>query len=447
MGKYFENRQNATKATEEEMDAIFGCVVEYFSHKWLKSPRSHPLQKLWNRKDALSTNELYFFGSCIKELSRQDAKWLKQQVTLIKSDQSNNRQGAIWEILALGILFSPHQRITPAKLNNAGYDGTLSFEDLKAVNISLKNYGDSAHLKEFNRYAKQVEENLKIVLKAKQIRSIQILIDSPKGFPTINNWQDLLNQLPVVLSDIEQGKPKSFSIADFWFFSYGDLADDYQEFHPNYNSYQIIISSPYHKNEEKNLLDKLEESCLNLSKHAVIEDDNIINAVFIHLPETASIIQCKEWAEEYIASHQQKPITLIILYQPSVAKNWKQSTSFIHHCFQFIFSEKKMARWNQINRKINLRIPVGIQNLIPSENQIIVERDGKSEVIRLGNRYLYQRGNLYLEAKRDSSGTISGNIKNLASGIITHSIFQPFPNQQSVVLSGHFPPEDKLLIL
>ena len=445
---YFENRQNVTKASNEEMEAIFQSITEHFSYKWLKSPRNNPIQKLWNRKDALSTNELYFFGICLKELSTQNSKWLKQQVALIKSDQSNNRQGALWEILALGILSSEGQKVVPAKMNTAGYDGTVSFEDLKTIKVSLKNYGDSAHQREFNSYAKKVEEKLILVLKEKNIVSIQIVIDSPKGFPTKNHWEGLMSALPEVLSSVEKGKPQSFAIQDFWFFMYGDLKDDYQEFHPAYNSYQIIITSPYHQNEEKNLLDKLEDACVNLTKHSVTEDENTINSVFIHLPESASIIQCKEWAERYFMVHPEKPITGIMLYQPTVATDLEKDTNFIYHCFQFVFNEGKLSRWNMTtNRQIHLTIPVGVMNFAPPENKFVIETDGKKEVINFKDRYLYQSGNLYLKAKKHADGRITGNVKKVASGVVTHSIFQPFPEQQAFVLSGHFPPFDKLLIL
>ncbi len=444
---YFENRQNVTKASSEEMETIFKCIAEHFSYKWVKSPRSHPLQQLWFRKDALSTNELYFFGTCLKEIASQNPKWVKDQVTLVKSDQSNNRQGAIWEILALGMLIKEGQKVTTAKMNTAGYDGILSFEDSKSIKISLKNYGDSAHAKEFSSYAKKIEEKLKTVLREKNILSIQIVIDSPKGFPGKSNWESLMNSLPDVLSNVEKGKPKSFAIENFWFFMYGDINDDKQEFHPAHNSYQIIISSPYHQNEEKNLLDKLEEACVNLTKHSIIEDENTMNCVFIHLPENASIIQCKEWAEKYFITHPEKPITAIMLYQPTVATDLEKNNSFIHHCFQFIVNGNRISLWNKINRQINLNIPVGITSNTPSENKIIYEVEGKKEILNFINRYLFQSGNLFLEAKKNSDGTITGNVKKIASGVFIHSVFQPFPGQQAFTLSGHFPPIDKLLIL
>lgn len=65
--KYFENRQNVTLASPERMEEVFKCIADHFYHKRVKSPRSHPPQKLWNRKDPTATNELHFVESAFNE--------------------------------------------------------------------------------------------------------------------------------------------------------------------------------------------------------------------------------------------------------------------------------------------------------------------------------------------------------------------------------------------
>ncbi|MES2431698.1 MAG: hypothetical protein V4556_12230 [Bacteroidota bacterium] len=445
--EYFENRQNGTKAPPEEMEEIFKCIADYLSHKWLKSNRSHPLQQLWNRKDALSTNELYFFGSCLKSLAEKDPKWVKEQITHIKSDHPNNRQGAFFEINALGILSTHSQDIKPAKGNTPGFDGTLTLDLGKTMRISIKNYGDSAHYREFNSYASKFEKKLVEVLKEKNITSIQIIIDAINGYPTQANWKKLEEALPEVLDNVEEGKAKMFSVDNFWAFMYGDLKDDYQDCHPAYNSYTLLIASPYHKNEEKNLLDKLDDACANLSKHSNTEDENKINTVFIHLPESASIMRCKEWVENYYSEYPGKPITGVILYQPTVATDLNNDANFIHHCFQLVFQNDKFSKWNSISKQINFTIPVGVANETPSEIKAILEIDGKKEITLLNDKYIFQRGHLYLQQKMEADGTITGNMNRISSGVFTHSVIQPFPDQGSFILSGHFAPIDKLLIL
>lgn len=445
--KYFGNRQNATKASEEEMEVIFKCVADHFSLKWLKSNRTHPLQQLWNRKDALSTNELFSFGSCLQRLAAIDSKWTKNQIKHIKEDYTNNRIGAFFEINGLGILNSPQQQTIPASGNNPGFDGTLMLYDKKTMRLSLKNYGDSAFYKEFSAFGKKVEDCVQKTLKEKNISSIQIIIDAVNAFPGKSEWDSLIKNIPEVLGNMEKSSSNAYSIDGFWLFMYGDIRDDYQDFHPAFNSYQLILLANHHKNEDRNLLSKLEEACANLTAHSKLENDTIINAVFIHLPESASMSQCKEWSEKYFLDFPDKPISCIILYQPKIASDLEKDINFIHQYFQIIIRVDKYVKWNLDSKKINFEIPIGIISEAPSVNKLIAVTDGEKKEIIFNGKYIYQRGNYYLEAKKEADGTLTGNIKRIASGIFAHSVFQPFPDQQPLALSGHFAPTDKLLIL
>ena len=83
----------------------------------------------------------------------------------------------------------------------------------------------------------------------------------------------------------------------------------------------------------------------------------------------------------------------------------------------------------------------------PGRNQIIRILNGERTQHDITDKYVYQRGELFLAGKKGTDGSISGNIKKVASGVFVHSVFQPFPDQPPIVLSGHFPPIDKLLVL
>jgi hypothetical protein len=445
--KYFGNRQNGTKAPEEEMERIFKCIADHFSLKWIKSKRSHPLQKLWNRKDILATNELYFFGSCLQRMAAINSKWTRSQVQQIKSDQSNNQLGAFFEINGLGLLNSLQQRTHPATGNNPGFDGTLILDETRAMRLSLKNYGDSYYYKEFENWGKKVEECVQKVIKEKRIKPLQIIIDAVKGFPGKAEWESLIQNIPIVFDQIESASSNSFAIDDFWLFMYGDIKDDEQEFHPAYNSYQLILLSPYDKNEEKNMLSKLEGACANLTKHSRFENESIINAVFIHLPELASMEKCFEWSEQYFINFPDKPVTCIILYQPVVAVYLDKDVNFIHHCFRFLTRRDKYKVWNPQSKQVNFEIPVGILSMESSVNKMIAVIGSERKEFDLNGKYVYQRGNYFLAGKKEADGTITGNMKRVASGIFTHAVIEPFPDQPPVVLSAHYPPVDKLLIL
>ena len=70
--EYFGNRQNPLKElSEDQLDRIFKEIVDEFGKCWLESTSdNHSLQYLWNRKDALSTNELFIFANALYELKK-----------------------------------------------------------------------------------------------------------------------------------------------------------------------------------------------------------------------------------------------------------------------------------------------------------------------------------------------------------------------------------------
>lgn len=444
---YFGNRQNQTSVSDEELEPIFASIADSFNLKWLKTAGVNPLQLVWNRRDALSTNELFNFGDALQRVKAIDAKWVKDQIKHIKSDHPNNRNGAIFEINAVGLLATSEYSVEPAKGNNPGFDAILKLDNKKTMRISLKNYGDSVHFQTFNANCKKVEVKLKDVLKAKGIQAVNVLIEAVKGSTERSHWSDLLLHLPKVFDGYQQGEKKVFAIMDFWAVIITPLVDDYQECHSVFNSYTLIIVEGHNKNESKNLLDKLDQAAANLVKHSKVESEDVINIVFVHLPESASIIECKEWAQTYFSNFPEKPITGVILYQPVIATDPDRDINFIHHSVQFVFVDEKFSKWNHEGKDFTFTLPVGIANSSPSENTIIVENDGEQEKYPYKNKYFFQRGNLYLEGKKDAEGNITGNIKRIASGVFAHSVFQPFPNEPAFVISGRFAPVDKLLIL
>jgi len=444
--KYFETRQNNTGKTDEQLEPIFKSLADTFSYKWLKTPGAHPLQQLWLRRDILATNELYLFGDAVLRLKSIDPKWLADQVKLVKTDHVNNRNGAMFEINAVAILATAGQDVKPTRGNNPGYDAILKLTDKKSMRVSLKNYGDSSHFKTFSFQAKQIEEHLITVLKNAGVIAVQVTIENIGGYPETSDWQELKVNLEGIIAAYRNKNVRLFGM-EKWAIVLSMLLDEVQPFHQAFNSYTLIIASSYHKNEHKNLLDKLDEAAANLMKHSKGENDEICNLVFVHLPEAASIVACREWAESYLADHSEKLLTGVILYQPVVATDPENDTSFIHHGFQLVFNTAKFENWNPTGIQLHFTIPVGILNSAPSTNSVIVEKNGEKELISYPDKYFFQRGNLYLDSVKDTEGSMHGYMQRLASGVFSHSVFQPFLDQQAIVFSGRFAPVDKLLVI
>lgn len=98
------NRQNSLKISSQELDKVLELVEGTFEKEWLEMKEEHPLRELWDRRDALATNELFSLGTCIERLNFIDTEWVKKQIHIIKTGPANNRIGAFFEILGLGFL-------------------------------------------------------------------------------------------------------------------------------------------------------------------------------------------------------------------------------------------------------------------------------------------------------------------------------------------------------
>ncbi|MDO9000996.1 MAG: hypothetical protein Q7W45_14610 [Bacteroidota bacterium] len=438
------NRQNALKINDQELDTVLKIVEDTFEKNWLCEKKDNPLQKLWERRDSLSTNELFSLGICLQRLNGIDSNWVKKQVKIIKTGPSNNRIGAFFEVFGLGFLGS-ESRIIPSKENQPGYDGILNLDAGKSMRISLKNYGISAHQKDFIKNSEQIELLIKQLLSKHNLPPLQVLIESPENYPVQKDWNNLKKYLPTLFERFKKNKEDRTMIIDrSWVILLPDLGNRGQAFHKIQKSYTLIITSKYHKNEENNLFDKLNDACHNLTKHSNIETKDIINFVFIHLPTSASIKNCTTWVENYFRDYPNKPISGVILYQPCVASDFLNQKTFISHCFSIKIKADKFLEWNNNLKQIDFGIPVGIIANEPATLKLIVD---DSMSVSIDDRYIYQRGNHYLTAVKGTDGSLGGNITKVSSGIFTHLAIKPFEDQQEVIISGRFEPEDELMIL
>jgi hypothetical protein len=101
---YLEKRQNPlTDRYVKDIELAFAKISERFDQTWLESDSgNHSLQQLWQRFDALSTIELFTFGSALIAAEQASAKWLSDQVKLVRGNDENNQRGAVFEILVVG---------------------------------------------------------------------------------------------------------------------------------------------------------------------------------------------------------------------------------------------------------------------------------------------------------------------------------------------------------
>jgi hypothetical protein len=142
MADYLSARQNVIREAEPaDLNRLLETVASQFDTGWLEAENGNPVQELWRRKDAQSTNELLLLGEAIENLAAIDQSWVIRRIREIKDDDTGRRAGAIFELLGLNLFCGANQRVEPAPENNPGYDGLVFFSDGSSLMLSIKNHG------------------------------------------------------------------------------------------------------------------------------------------------------------------------------------------------------------------------------------------------------------------------------------------------------------------
>lgn len=406
----------------------------------------------------MATNELFSLAYSIKELSKIDTKWIKEQIKLAKSKERNNYRGAIFEIMTLSLLNSVDHPVVPAKINQAGYDGLVTKSGNQELRVSIKNYGTSNSQQRFEKKAKEIEQIILKLLRKYNYPPSRILLDFPDKYPEEREWKMLIDRIDNIFQNQRNAEEPFVALVEpidssrelsrennrvvFMLIAY-PFKIKTEQFHPKFNSYTLMISAAYHQNEHLNLYSKIEEACANLSTHSANENNKIINSLFIHLPDTISLAKCKDWLIEYFTTFPDKPISIVFLYQPTVALDLAKNQTVINNCLNVYIRANRNIKGNY-----SFCIPVGRISEESSNIIFIAEYpDGRRETIPLENRYIYQHGEHYMKMLPDGKGGFHGNIQKLGNGVFANSIIEIPGQSGSAVISGRFAPQDELLII
>ncbi|MCX6339225.1 MAG: hypothetical protein NTX71_04820 [Candidatus Aureabacteria bacterium] len=168
-------------------------LVLSFTLEWLKVNGSNPVQILWKRNDFLASTEIILLGCSIKKIKNIDLKWVIKTIEKIKTDDANNRKGAMLEVIIAAALHNPPNQIVsfPA-INNPGYDLIINLPDKSKICLSIKNYGRSKHSQNIVDEAQVIEEIVKMYIRSEPS---QIFIHKFNTYPIQSDWKFLKNYL------------------------------------------------------------------------------------------------------------------------------------------------------------------------------------------------------------------------------------------------------------
>ena len=187
---HLANRQNALpEADRDELNARLDAVAKCFGADWLAGSGGNPIQVLWSRKDAQSTNELLLLGDAIVNLSAADPRWVQQEVDLVKTGDAGTRAGHLFELLGLNLFHVPGQRVIPAPANNPGYDASVVLSDDSSLMLSIKNHGISQMEAHFRAKAEEGKDAFLAACEAQRRRAF-VRLAAPK-YPGDADWARL----------------------------------------------------------------------------------------------------------------------------------------------------------------------------------------------------------------------------------------------------------------
>ncbi|MBC4111317.1 hypothetical protein ACOI68_13095 [Klebsiella sp. C282] len=404
--------------SEQEVLSYLEDVEENFHSEWLKEKGRHKLQLLWERRDSLSTNELFAIGKAISRLKAKHGVWLKKTIKDIKN-QPKGAHGYITELLVASSITSENSLTIPASSNKPGFDVSLEgkAKNGKRILISVKNHDVSMHYENFTRYSEMIREEFKFLISNLKISArLVIYLSRPISKEVHRECMQMLHSKVKQVGEYHSNDGTINMIVS--------SLDDFNSRPVMSGSELCIIISPYHRNEHLGFIRKLEAASVNMNKH-LPNDDNTVRMLYMRIHHAANAKTLNQIANNMLITDENCGFDQVMLVQPSVTR-LPDGRSSIHTYVQLSEIKQPTPARNNIEvykdlGRINFDLPIGSFSMSPSEIQLM---DGSQEKVKLDECYIYQRGDIKVMAEKLEDGSYWGEASSPASGIHVIPMFE-----------------------
>ncbi|GFZ71550.1 Uncharacterized protein ALO70_01980 [Pseudomonas amygdali pv. eriobotryae] len=404
-------------------------VEDLFGKEWLSTNGGHRLQKLWARKDTLSSTELFALGRAIEILTPDHSIWLKRVANDIIR-QPKNAHGYIAEIMVCASLSTSDSTVLPASKGNKGFNLTLTMPSQFKYLISIKNHDISEHEALFREKCATLKAAF--AKKMKELKVHGALRIASSQFIELTSLDSLVSW---VSKDLKKTGSYEWQGGGVKVLFSGLLAK-------GFFSSELVVFGGFHRNELANQKSRIIQAAENLKKH-VPPSPNAFRFVWMRVQSSADVALISDVAKELIehgVSGDDVGVDGFIIVQPSVVR--EGDSSMVNTVFSIVEAPHAGLQASRKQAE-NISIDVLVGGVSSEASRELLQVDGN--ILELPpHQYVYQDSDFYILSKMEN-GVATGNVSSPASGVRNHSVFDI--GGQEMGLTGRLSPRAEELLI
>ena len=383
-----DDREWSFSRPGKDRDTFLKAVENWFGTQWLSQlDGSHPLQRLWRRRDWLSSAELFTIGWALTNQQPMcESDWFIKAAREIKKAPTS---GDLFELIAAAMLNNETHEAHLSTYGHPGSDVRVLLPSGTVVNVSCKSLNPSDQELAFRKGANELVQT--VVSKAESIQaSPQILaVTDTFGIPGTLLREQVTRNICHPLMD-------TVFTAGTWTVHVGLLPPS----EPNLvvstyvtPSYHIIVASPLNSGEQRRFENLFRKATNNLKKHHPSVSRMSINMIMIKLPESVSFGTAAYWLDGQFTSAYSS-ITAVLLYRTSLRRD--NEGVFVSHEVFLRHNPHAKVSWDTISGgldSLRLVVPVGKHSTGDPVTSVLLGNTTIAE----GPMYLYRRGLIHYE--------------------------------------------------
>jgi hypothetical protein len=392
----FRRADPAPSMSLETKERHLATFELFMNKRWLGEAESHPMRKLWKRRDQLATTELLSVGQAFEQLGHRVTNKIRQDLQRrFRSTEIGAREGAAFELMAAATFDADAHPVKLPPVAEPGYDFALQFGD-RRVRVSCKVLVPSAEERAFEAAGPRIVKTVRDVLPRHAY--VGVVLEQLKPGVAVESTLGDLRRSVLAAGALWTPGFRATSGEMNWRVTLVTLSEPPDPFvWAKQQSHVIIATSPPARDEQLRFAGKMNEALSNLRRHRGQVSDAETNVVFLKVPKSISFRRATEMLGE-IWPMDTEHVSAVYLYRSQVFRDTQQ----ISHEFVPIANPRATIPLTAVTR-VPLRGSFAFGVVQTHEVPRTVSLDHGSVFPIDG--YEYSSGELFWEAERDPTQT------------------------------------------